>query len=80
MPPSSPQPVTGDPFFPYDFPIGALPKDYMALKKAVTELIDGSNEVVGHGYSLTLKRRKTRDYGEQSLPLQNLYRNRNRLS
>ena len=60
--------ITGDPFFPCAFPIGAEPKDYMALKKAVTELINASSEVIGYGYSLTLKRRITRDYGEQSLP------------
>ena len=60
--------ITGDPFFPYAFPIGAEPKDYMARKKAVTELINASSEVVGYGYSLTLKQRRTRDYAEQSFP------------
>lgn len=60
--------ITGDPFFPYSFPVGALPKDYMVLKKAVTELMNASSEGIGYGYSLTLKGRKTRDYGEQSLP------------
>ena len=60
--------ITGDPFFPYSFPVGAKPKDFMVLKKAVSELINGSREVIGYGYSLTLKRRKTRGYVEQSLP------------
>lgn len=60
--------LTGEPFFPYELPVGALPKDFIALKKAVASLIDHSKETVGYGYTLELRSRKTRSYGEQSLP------------
>lgn len=60
--------LTGDRFFPYELPVGALPKDFMALKEAVADLIDHSKETVGYGYTLELRSRKNRSYGEQSLP------------
>ncbi len=60
--------VTGESFFPFNLPVGALPKDFIVLKKAVADLIDNSKETIGYGYQLVLRQRKTRSYGEQSLP------------
>ena len=60
--------ITGDPFFPIEFPVGAIPKDYPALSKSVNQLIERSKQSLHYGYSLTLESRNTRKHGPQSLP------------
>ncbi|MEM9212973.1 MAG: Wadjet anti-phage system protein JetD domain-containing protein [Cyanobacteria bacterium P01_F01_bin.150] len=60
--------VTGDSFFPLEFPIGARPKDYPTLQKAVNQLIKNSKQTIGYGYDLHLESRRTQKYGVQSLP------------
>lgn len=55
-------------FFPIEFSVGALPKDYPTLSKSVNQLIEQSKQFLNYGYSLTLERRNTRKYGPQSLP------------
>ncbi len=60
--------VTGESFFPINFSIGTLPKDYLDLRAGVTELIDQSKQSLGYGYVVELETRNTRNYGMQSLP------------
>lgn len=60
--------VTGEPFFPLEFPIGSRPKDYPTLQKAVNQLIENSKQRLGYGYHLELESRRTQKYGVQSLP------------
>lgn len=60
--------VTEENFFPIEFPVGSLPKEYIALREAVTQLIDKSKSSLGFGYTLELENRKTQKYGLQSLP------------
>ncbi|MEM1370345.1 MAG: DUF3322 domain-containing protein, partial [Cyanobacteria bacterium P01_H01_bin.15] len=60
--------ITGNPFFPREFPVGAIPKDYPALSKSVNQLIERSKQSLNYGYSLTLESRNTRKHGPQSLP------------
>ena len=60
--------VTGEKFFPIEFPVGSLPKDYIDLREAVTQLIDKSKQSLGYGYTLELEKRKTKKHGFQSLP------------
>ncbi|MGA9378469.1 MAG: DUF3322 domain-containing protein, partial [Phormidium sp.] len=60
--------VTEENFFPIEFPVGSLPKEYIALREAVTQLIDKSKSSLGYGYTLELENRRTQKYGLQSLP------------
>jgi hypothetical protein len=60
--------ITGESFFPMEVPVGALPKDYLALREAVTQLIDQSKQHLGYGYTLELKTRRMQKHGTQSLP------------
>ncbi|MDF5735667.1 MULTISPECIES: DUF3322 domain-containing protein [unclassified Nostoc] len=60
--------ITGNNFFPIDFSIGSLPKDYLALREAVTQLISKSKQDLGYGYTLELETRKLHKLGQQSLP------------
>lgn len=60
--------ITGEPFFPIDFPIGAIPKDYPTLSRSVAQLMDHAKQSLGYGYHLALESRTTRKYGSQSLP------------
>jgi hypothetical protein len=60
--------IRDEEFFPQKFPVGKEPKEYLKLKNAVTQLLDQSKENLGYGYEVELKTRKTRRYGEQSLP------------
>ncbi|WP_448280178.1 Wadjet anti-phage system protein JetD domain-containing protein [Phormidesmis priestleyi] len=60
--------ITEENFFPLEFSVGTLPKDYIALREAVIPLIDGSKHSLGYGYALELKTRKTQKHGLQSLP------------
>src|SRR6266516_5325828 len=39
-------------FFPLDLPVGKLPKDYLALRKAARDLQSQSKEQRGFGYTL----------------------------
>jgi hypothetical protein len=59
---------TGESFFPIEIPIGSRPKEYLDLKKAVTQLIDKSKQTLGYGYLLELESKKTQKHGQQSLP------------
>ena len=61
--------MTGEPFFPIEFPVGAIPKDYPTLSKSVNQLIEQSKQFLNYGYSLTLEKRNTRKHGPQSLPV-----------
>ncbi len=60
--------ITEDKFFPIEFSIGSLPKDYLALREAVTQLISKSKQDLGYGYTVDLKTRKLHKLGQQSLP------------
>lgn len=63
--------ITGDTFFPIDhnkFPIGYPPKDYLALREAVTQLKNKSKNNLGYGYTVEWKTRKFHKLGQQSLP------------
>ena len=60
--------ITEDKFFPIEFSIGSLPKDYLALREAVTQLISKSKQDLGYGYTVELKTRKLHKLGQQSLP------------
>jgi hypothetical protein len=60
--------ITGEPFFPIEFPVGAIPKDYSALSKSVHQLMERSKQSLNYGYVLTLESRNTRKFGRQSLP------------
>jgi hypothetical protein len=62
--------VTGETFFPVEFSSGATPKDYLALREAVTQLIDKSKQKIGYGYVVDLETRRTQKHGVQSLPTQ----------
>jgi hypothetical protein len=55
-------------FFPIEFSVGFLPKDYLALREVVTQLIQKSKHNLGYGYTLELETRRTQKYGQQSLP------------
>ncbi|MEM1368978.1 MAG: Wadjet anti-phage system protein JetD domain-containing protein [Cyanobacteria bacterium P01_H01_bin.15] len=60
--------ITGEPFFPMEFPVGKIPHDYPSLSKSVIQLIERSKQSLNYGYSLTLESRNTRKLGSQSLP------------
>ncbi len=61
--------MTGESFFPVEFSVGTIPKDdYLALREAVTQLINKSKEKLGYGYVVELEPRRTQKYGLQSLP------------
>ncbi len=60
--------VTNDSFFPVNFTVGNIPKDFIDLREAVTLLINKSKQYLGYGYTVELETRKTQKYGEQSLP------------
>lgn len=60
--------LTEESFFPSEFSVGSLPKDYLVLREAVTQLISKSKETLGYGYNLELETRKTHKHGKQSLP------------
>lgn len=62
--------LIGENFFPREFSIGNLPKDYLALRDAVTQLINNSKQNLGYGYVVDLETRRTQKYGLQSLPKQ----------
>jgi hypothetical protein len=51
-------------FFPLEFPVGALPKDYPRLSAAILKLRDSEKL----GYRLELETSRTRQFGEQHLP------------
>jgi hypothetical protein len=51
-------------FFPLEFPVGALPKDYPILSAGILKLRDSEKL----GYRLELEASKTRQFGEQHLP------------
>ncbi len=60
--------ITGENVFPMEFPVGTLPKEYLALRDAVTRLVNKSKQTLGYGYVVELETRKTQKYGLQSLP------------
>ncbi len=60
--------LTQENFFPFKLPIGSFSNDYLILRTEVTQLIDKSKQSLGYGYNLELEPRKTRKYGQQSLP------------
>lgn len=60
--------IARDPIFPIDLSVGRVPKNYPDLHKSVTELINGSKETIGFGYTLVLETKNTRKHGPQSLP------------
>ena len=55
-------------FFPLEFPVGKIPQEYIPLRDEVTCLIDESKSNLGYGYTVELKTKNTRHYGEQSIP------------
>lgn len=55
-------------FFPIEFAVGSLPKEYLDLSKAVNLLIDKSKQQLGYGYTLQLESRRMQKHGSQSLP------------
>jgi len=60
--------ITGESFFPVEFSVGTLPKDYLALRDTVTQIINKSKQNLGYGYVVDLETRRTQKYGSQSLP------------
>ena len=60
--------IKGEPFFPKEFSVGKLPSNYIILRDAVTQLLEKSKQRLGYGYSVELTTRRTRKYGNQSLP------------
>jgi hypothetical protein len=60
--------ITGANFFPIEFAVGSLPKEYLDLSKAVNLLIDKSKQQLGYGYTLELESRRMQKHGSQSLP------------
>jgi hypothetical protein len=60
--------ITGENFFPIEFAVGSLPKEYLDLSKAVNLLIDKSKQQLGYGYTLELESRRMQKHGSQSLP------------
>jgi hypothetical protein len=60
--------ITKENFFPIEFPVGSFPKEYLALREAVIELINHSKQTLDYGYSLELETRRTQKHGLQSLP------------
>lgn len=60
--------ITGENFFPIEFPVGTLPKEYLTLRDAVTQLINKSKQNLEYGYVVDLETRRTQKYGLQSLP------------
>ena len=57
-------------FFPLDLPVGKLPTDYLALRKAVRDLQAQSKEQHGFGYTLKYQVQQKRTSGTQTLPVQ----------
>lgn len=60
--------VIGEDFFPIEFAVGSLPKEYLVLSKEVNLLIDRSKQQIGYGYTLDLETRRMQKHGSQSLP------------
>ena len=62
--------VRGENFFPIEFSVGAIPKDYLALRDSVTQLIEKSKQQLGYGYTIELESQRIQKLGTQSLPIQ----------
>lgn len=60
--------LTQESFFPIEFAVGSLPKDYLVLRTELTQLIARAKQNLGYGYNLELESRKTHKHGQQSLP------------
>ncbi len=60
--------LQGCAFFPLDFPVGTLPKDYVELRAAVRALQAQSSEERGYGYAIQYQVQQTRRLGTQTLP------------
>lgn len=60
--------IKGDTFSPIEFSVGSIPKEYIALRDAVTQLMTLSKQSLGYGYTIELEVRRTQKYGQQSLP------------
>jgi hypothetical protein len=56
-------------FFPLDLPVGKLPTDYLALRKAARDLQAQSKEQRGFGYTLEYQVQQKRASGAQTLPV-----------
>ena len=56
-------------FFPLDLPVGKLPTDYLALRKAARDLQAQSKEQRGFGYTLEYQVQQKRASGTQTLPV-----------
>src|SRR5579884_3503456 len=61
--------LRGSAFFPLDFPVGTLPKDYVELRDAVRALQAQSSEKRGYGYVIQYQVQQTRRMGTQTLPV-----------
>ncbi|MEL6151723.1 MAG: Wadjet anti-phage system protein JetD domain-containing protein [Chloroflexota bacterium] len=63
--------LADEPFFPQSIPAGAANmKDFNAYMQAVNDLQKDSQQGRGYGYTIETTTRKTRQYGEQSIPKQ----------
>lgn len=61
--------LTGEPFFPLEFPVGMLPmQDYDALNQGTQTLIAASKAKRGSGYTIQFQTRRTQRYGPQDFP------------
>ena len=60
--------ITGEPFFPIEFPIGRVPKDFLERGEAIRQLKAYSKDTLGYGYTLELESRNTHRQGLQSRP------------
>lgn len=60
--------VLEESFFPFDLPVGSIPRTYPELQASVTKLINHSKAKKGFGYTVRLEPKNTRKFGLQSLP------------
>jgi hypothetical protein len=56
-------------FSPYEIPVGAPPTEFVALRSAVEALHRSAREQRGYGYSIRSEFRRTRQHGDQHLPV-----------
>lgn len=59
--------ISQESFFPFNFPVGKIDKNYLSLTN-INQLLEQSKEKLGYGYTVILKSTKTRKLGEQLVP------------
>ncbi len=59
--------ITQESFFPFNFPVGKIDKNFLSLTN-INQLLEQSKEKLGYGYTVILKSIKTKKLGEQLIP------------